>query len=409
MEYVEVDLQEDHGKWEKTEGDEAIFVSNPQGGVRSVRCKFVVGCDGARSSVRKAMGTRFVDLGFDERWWATDLKLHDETKLWGVKLPKKRSNIDLDRSWGLVPLWKITDRGKVGRHVRFEFQVEAADEKTYGGDLHSVERVRTLVSNWLDPEDYELVRFAMYHFRGLLAEEWRVGRLLLAGDAAHTMPPYMGQGLNQGFKDVVNLAWKLSLVLKGVTGDWLLDTYQEERAPIASQITKSSIMIGEGVRARRAAARAKSKQRSRQEIGGQEESAFDYAFTASPGAIASAGQKVASESEGMLPTKEGVTSLGIDFSLMSSKLKQKTDAAKTYPALKPSLVGKTFPQVRVRNKHSQKTQLLDDRLGRPAAFVKCLSGDVSRDTSITLILEFDVCHWRHDCHVRPTVAYPHGC
>ena len=87
--------------------------------------------------------------------------------------------------------------------------MEDGDEEKYGGDLGSEEHIRTFLSNWLVPEDYELIRFPIYNFKGLSAGAWRVGRMFLAGDAAHTMLPYMGQGLNQGFKDITNLSWKL--------------------------------------------------------------------------------------------------------------------------------------------------------------------------------------------------------
>ncbi len=229
--YAETKLQDDLGKWVKTPGDEAIFESHLRGPTYKVRSKFVIGCDGAHSVVRKAMGSKFVDLGFTERWWACDMKLHNEADLWDKKIPNPRSRNDLDRTWGLIPLWKMTDKGEEGRHIRFEFKVIPKDEQTYGGDLQSPERIKNLISNWLDPEDYLLVRFAMYHFRGLIAEKWNVGRLFLAGDACHTMPPYMGQGLNQGFKDIANLPWKISAVLRDTIPDphHFLRTYQEER------------------------------------------------------------------------------------------------------------------------------------------------------------------------------------
>lgn len=105
------ELQEDHGTWEPSSGNELVFASKPVGGVQTVRAKFVIGCDGTHSVVREAMGpvAAYLDLDFDERWWATDVKLLDEASVWGTKVPKNRSSIDLQRSWDIVPLWQATD------------------------------------------------------------------------------------------------------------------------------------------------------------------------------------------------------------------------------------------------------------------------------------------------------------
>ena len=101
-----------------------------------------------------------------------------------------------------------------------------------------------LLKPWAGPESLELVRSTVYTFRSLLAEKWRDGRLLLAGDAAHVMPPFMGQGMCSGVRDAWNLAWKLGLILDGKADDRLLDTYQVERMPHVSQIIDLSIYLG---------------------------------------------------------------------------------------------------------------------------------------------------------------------
>jgi hypothetical protein len=94
------------------------------------------------------------------------------------------------------------------------------------------------------PDDVEPVRQLVYTFEARIAQRWRSGRIFLAGDAAHTMPPFMGQGMCSGMRDAKNLAWKLDLVLRGAAGDELLDTYQLERDPHVRDWTVISLESG---------------------------------------------------------------------------------------------------------------------------------------------------------------------
>ena len=94
------------------------------------------------------------------------------------------------------------------------------------------------------PDNARLERHAVYTFNARYAERWRTGRVLLAGDAAHLMPPFAGQGMCSGMRDAANLAWKLDLVLDGRAGDALLDTYQSERLPSARAAIDLSMELG---------------------------------------------------------------------------------------------------------------------------------------------------------------------
>ena len=116
----------------------------------------------------------------------------------------------------------------------------------------------TLLARWITPDDAELWRAAAYRFHALVARQWRCGRVFLAGDAAHQQPPFTGQGMCQGIRDVANLSWKLHYVLKLNAADKLLDTYEEERKQHVKRLTgiikDIGQIIGERDRRRRASA-----------------------------------------------------------------------------------------------------------------------------------------------------------
>src|SRR5206468_2789926 len=106
------------------------------------------------------------------------------------------------------------------------------------------EELWRLLRRWISPGDGRLWRSATYRFHGLVAAEWRRGRVLLAGDAAHMTPPFMAQGMAQGMRDVLNLAWKLERVLRHGEPDQLLDSYEEERKPHVVTTTRTAMALG---------------------------------------------------------------------------------------------------------------------------------------------------------------------
>lgn len=195
------------------------------------RARFVVGCDGANSSIRGLMNTAITDTGFSSTW----LVLDTIPRLEELRLRHFAQIMDPARPATFGP----TGHGR----NRYEFM--ALDGET-AADLTPPAKVWELLAPWgPNPENSELVRAAVYTFEGRWAETWRDGRMLLAGDAAHLMPPFMGQGFASGVRDCAALVWRLELILSGKAPMTLLDSYTTERSPHVAEIVRQSTMLAQ--------------------------------------------------------------------------------------------------------------------------------------------------------------------
>jgi 3-(3-hydroxy-phenyl)propionate hydroxylase len=182
---------------------------------QTVRANYVVGCDGANSFVRDALGIRSVDKGYFFDWLILDVVPPDDYQM----TPAQWQLCDPARPTTLVP-------GGPGRR-RWEFMVKPGESVE---EIAKDESAWQLLEPWgLSPHNATLERSAVYRFQARWAEQWRVGRCMIAGDAAHLMPPFAGEGMCAGFRDALALSWRLNALVDGKLHDTVLDSYESER------------------------------------------------------------------------------------------------------------------------------------------------------------------------------------
>jgi 3-(3-hydroxy-phenyl)propionate hydroxylase len=151
-------------------------------------------------------------------------------------------------------------------HRRFEIALNPGETAE---DFKDEQHIWNLLSKWLKPEDATLWRHACYEFHALVAQRWRVDRAFIAGDAAHQQPPFLGQGMCQGIRDVVNLSWKLEQAIKFPLSTQILDSYELERKGHVKALTAKIIEIGKIVGQRDEAKATSRDQHLLQEANGQ--------------------------------------------------------------------------------------------------------------------------------------------
>lgn len=198
----------------------------------SVLATYVLGCDGANSVVRAAIGSIMEDLEFEQRWLVIDVD----------------SAVELDQWEGVH---QVCDPGRAATYMRiggtrYRWEFRLLEGET-AADFESIEALQPLIGPWVQGiscEELELVRVAEYVFRAQLADRWRNHNVFLLGDAAHLTPPFIGQGLCAGMRDSMNLSWKVAGVLSGDLPPSVLDTYEVERKPHARAMIRLAKLIG---------------------------------------------------------------------------------------------------------------------------------------------------------------------
>ncbi|HVR91558.1 MAG TPA: bifunctional 3-(3-hydroxy-phenyl)propionate/3-hydroxycinnamic acid hydroxylase [Novosphingobium sp.] len=206
-----------------------IEPDNPAARFRA-EASYVIGADGARSTVRDLLGLNYIDLGFAYDWLVVDVIPHEQRE-WK---PYVMQYLNPERPTTLV--------GSGPGRRRWEFMRlpgETIDQ------LNTAEAAWELLVRWdITPENATLERHTVYTFRGSWVDQWKQGRVMLAGDAAHLMPPFLAQGLCAGMRDGLALAWRLGAVLGEGASEDLLESYGPERREHVVEIIRQAVDIG---------------------------------------------------------------------------------------------------------------------------------------------------------------------
>ena len=208
------------------------FTDRLTGEHESVLATYVLGCDGANSVVRTAIGSTMEDLEFEQRWLVIDVASTVELEQWEFA----HQLCDPERA---ATYMRIGD-------ARYRWEFRLLEGETAAA-FESIEALQPLIGPWVEGipcDQLDLVRVAEYHFRALLADRWREGNVFLLGDAVHLTPPFIGQGLCTGVRDSMNLSWKLAGVLSGDLPPSVLDTYEIERKPHARALIRLAKLVG---------------------------------------------------------------------------------------------------------------------------------------------------------------------
>jgi 2-polyprenyl-6-methoxyphenol hydroxylase-like FAD-dependent oxidoreductase len=208
------------------------FTDRRNGQRHQVDADYLLGCDGANSTVRAQIGSQILDLGFEQRWLVVDVATDTDLHQWeGVHQV-------------CDPMRAATYMRIGSARYRWEFQLLAGES---ADDFATLAAVRPLIAPWtVDVPEGELtlVRVTQYTFRALVADRWRRGNTFILGDAAHLTPPFVGQGMGAGIRDAMNLAWKIAAVRNGTLSANVLESYEQERKPHTLQMIRLALNVG---------------------------------------------------------------------------------------------------------------------------------------------------------------------
>ncbi|MNM42978.1 3-(3-hydroxy-phenyl)propionate/3-hydroxycinnamic acid hydroxylase [compost metagenome] len=215
-------------EFQQDEQGVSLRMNGPEGRQEAVRARYLVACDGGNSLIRRTLDIAFEGKTAPNQWIVIDI----------ANDPLGTPNVYLCCD----PVRPYVSAALPHGVRRFEFMVMPGETEA---ELGKPENMRKLLAKVLpDPDRVELIRKRVYTHNARLAGQFRVKRVLLAGDAAHIMPVWQGQGYNSGMRDASNLGWKLALVAKGLAGEALLDTYEQERRDHAKAMIDLSVLAG---------------------------------------------------------------------------------------------------------------------------------------------------------------------
>ncbi|MGI5411944.1 bifunctional 3-(3-hydroxy-phenyl)propionate/3-hydroxycinnamic acid hydroxylase [Streptomyces chartreusis] len=221
------------------DGVELTVVGTADDSVRRLRARYVIAADGGSSLTRAQLNVGYEGRTYEDRWVVIDTKMlkpwpdHDRLRF---RCDPARPAVDCPTPLG---------------HHRWEFPILPGDDERH---LTTDEAILAMVSRYgIGPDQIEILRATVYSHHVRFAARFRVGRVFLAGDAAHAMPPWIGQGMAAGVRDVANLCWKLDAVLRGELPESVLDSYEAERKPHVKEVTRRAVFVGRIITDRRLA------------------------------------------------------------------------------------------------------------------------------------------------------------
>ncbi|MFF4255580.1 bifunctional 3-(3-hydroxy-phenyl)propionate/3-hydroxycinnamic acid hydroxylase [Streptomyces sp. NPDC001663] len=221
------------------DGVELTVVSAVDDSVRRLRAQYVIAADGGSSLTRAQLNVGYEGRTYEDRWVVIDTEMlkpwpdHDRLRF---RCDPARPAVDCPTPLG---------------HHRWEFPILPGDDETY---LTTDDAIHSMVAKYgIGRDQIKILRATVYSHHVRFAARFRVGRVFLAGDAAHAMPPWIGQGMAAGVRDAANLCWKLDAVLRGQLPESVLDSYEAERKPHVKEVTKRAVFVGRIITERRRA------------------------------------------------------------------------------------------------------------------------------------------------------------
>ncbi|MHA6125330.1 bifunctional 3-(3-hydroxy-phenyl)propionate/3-hydroxycinnamic acid hydroxylase [Pseudomonas fluorescens group sp. PF-1] len=225
---VKVLFRRELSSFEQSDSAVVLNLTDQNGRNERLNARYLIGCDGGNSLVRRSLDISFEGKTAPNQWIVVDI----------ANDPLSTPHVYLCCD----PVRPYVSAALPHGVRRFEFMVMPGETEA---ELSKPENMRKLLGKVLpNPDNIELIRSRVYTHNARLAGRFRQGRVLLAGDAAHIMPVWQGQGYNSGMRDASNLAWKLSLVIKGLAADSLLDSYEQERRDHAKAMIDLSVLAG---------------------------------------------------------------------------------------------------------------------------------------------------------------------
>ena len=225
---VKVLFSRELSSFEQSDSAVVLNLKDQHGRSERLNARYLIGCDGGNSLVRRSLDISFEGKTAPNQWIVVDI----------ANDPLATPHVYLCCD----PVRPYVSAALPHGVRRFEFMVMPGETEA---ELSKPENMRKLLAKVLpNPDNIELIRSRVYTHNARLAGKFRQGRVLLAGDAAHIMPVWQGQGYNSGMRDASNLAWKLSLVIKGLAADSLLDSYEQERRDHAKAMINLSVLAG---------------------------------------------------------------------------------------------------------------------------------------------------------------------